>query len=66
MKHQLLEGGMVVEMTDGARRLITVVMDGDVYHRGTRLAFGDGKITPEAEFRANMLRIVSRSQYDTR
>ncbi len=62
-----LEGGLVVEMTNGEHRHITCCpLNGNVYHREAGVAFGEGKITNEDEFRRTIQRVVSRSTYDKR
>ncbi len=62
-----LEGGVIAEMKNGDTHYILWTRDGDIYHHGPDAAgFDPATITPEAEFRSSMRRVVSRSTYDKR
>ncbi len=66
-KQVKLEGSLVVEMKDGSHRILTCTpFGGKVYHTKATEAFGHREATPEATFRRNMKRVVSRSSYDKR
>ena len=60
-----LEGSLVVEMKDGSHQLLTCSpFEGMVRHHEPGVGFGPVEITPEAEFRENIKKVVSRSRYD--
>ena len=62
-----LEGSLLVEMKNGDRReIICEPFDDTVHHVEAGIVFGMATLTPEAEFRANMRRVLSRSSYDKR
>lgn len=60
-----LEGSLVVEMTNGDHRVLTrTPYEGKVYHTGDDA--WEVTVTPEAQFRQQIHRIVSRSRFDRR
>lgn len=67
MLRAAIEGSMVVEMANGEHRIILHrPIDGMVVHNSPGAGFAPAMRTPEAAFRRNVKRVVSRSPYDTR
>ena len=62
-----LEGSLLVMMQDGQRRMIVCTpYNGYVQHAEAGVAFGPVERTPEAEFRAKIQQVISRSRFDKR
>lgn len=67
MREILLEGSLVVEIYNGEHRTLTCSpFNGKVYHKGTKEAFSEVTATDEDEFRRQIQRVISRSQYNKR
>lgn len=62
-----LEGSLLVEMENGDHRMISCEpFDGMVIHTKAGECFGEAVLTPEAEFRSSMRRVLSRCPRDKR